>query len=215
MGDEIYMSQELAVVLDKLEIDVNIGIRYCGDEDFYREILAIAYESYLDRFPKLEEYYEATDYKKYTILVHSIKSGAANIGAVKLSDMARALEEAGKIVDSEYINNNHQHFIEYYHRLMKGIADILQLENSSSVVEMGCDEFRDITKDDLREALEKAYYYLEELELDIVEEIIDELLHCKLNSEENELLTSAKAFAGSFCVEGAKEKIQILMGEIS
>ncbi len=215
MGNEGYTGQELYLSLEKLDIDMNIGIKYCGDEDFYREILVIAYESYLERAPKLAVYFAEADYKNYTILVHSIKSGAANIGAIKLSHMAKALEDAGKNEDYAYIMHNHQSFVDYYHKRMKGLADVLQLEKYHTEAEVNgqCYELQEISKEDLRDSLEKVHYYLEELELDLAEELIDNLICCKLNQKEKEVLSSMKTLLGSFGVERAKEKLHTLLNE--
>lgn len=215
MEDEAYMDQGLSKDLEMLDIDMDMGIKYCGDQDFYREILAIAYESYMDRYPKLGGYFEVADYKNYTILVHSIKSGAANIGAMKLSNMAKALEEAGKNEDYDYITHNHQFFMDYYHNIMTGLADVLKLkkDNSEDGENEQCCELKDITAETWKESLNNAYYYLEELELDAAAEVIDELLCYRLKQSDKELLNSIKNHLGSFGVERAKEILHILLDE--
>lgn len=206
------MSDQFRASLHRLDIDMNIGIKYCGDIDFYREVLNIAYQVYLERYPQLNRYFEYKDYKNYTILVHSIKSGAANIGALKLSNMAKVLEDAGKTMDCEYIEANHQEFYVYYHHLMEGVANLLNLREEENSVKDNAPA-QDINQDMWRETLERIKYYLEELELDMAEELVDQLLGCKKTDGEKDLLKSISKSLGSFDVENAKEKVNMLMAK--
>ena len=114
--------------LHKLGVDAEIGLKYCGDLDFYIEVLRISVESYKERKTALALYVGEKDFKAYTILVHSIKSGAANIGAMELSRLAQELEEAGKKNDYGYIMDNHNCFLQCYIHTMEGIAEIIGLK---------------------------------------------------------------------------------------
>ena len=53
----------------------------------------------------------------YTIKVHALKSSARIIGASKLSEMARKLEDAGKSNDIEYIKANTDELLSSYREL--------------------------------------------------------------------------------------------------
>lgn len=210
MSIEKYMDDQILAGLHEIDIDMGIGVKYCGDQDFYMEVLTIAYQVYLERYPQLNSYYENKDFKNYTILVHSIKSGAANIGAMKLSDMARALEEAGKNNDCEFIEDNHKKFILYYYQLMEALAKLLDLTGDKDSVKEN-EPVLDITYEEWKATLERINYYLKELELDMAEELIEQLLECKRTVEEMDILRYISKALGNFDVEGAKEKLCILM----
>ncbi|MBE5954772.1 MAG: Hpt domain-containing protein [Lachnospiraceae bacterium] len=212
MSIEKHIDEQLSEKLRELDIDVSIGIKYCGDVDFYREVLDIAYQVYLERYPQLSSYFENKDYRNYTIMVHAIKSGAANIGAIKLSNMAKALEDAGKIMDCEYIEVNHMEFFLYYHQLMEKLADMLNLKAGKDAIADNT-PLQEISQQEWRKALEKIQYFLEELELDMAEEVVEQLFGCKLAEEETKLLRSISKSLGNFDVEGAKEKIKILIAK--
>ena len=60
-----------------------------------------------DKKSNLQKFFDADDTENYRIAVHALKSGSRTIGAMQLSEQARALEEAAKSGDTEYIKSNH------------------------------------------------------------------------------------------------------------
>ena len=90
-------------------IDKETGLRYSGgSEEIYREFVGMFIENQVARMPELATYYEKEDWSNYTVLVHSIKSTSLSIGAVTLSEQAKALEMAGKENRIEYIKEYHE-----------------------------------------------------------------------------------------------------------
>lgn len=90
-------------------LDKEVGLRYSADsEEIYGEFVGMFVENQRKRIPQLESYYEKEDWTNYTVLVHSIKSTSLNIGAVALSEQAKALEMAGKENRIEYIKEYHE-----------------------------------------------------------------------------------------------------------
>lgn len=79
-----------------------------------------------DSLEKAEAYFNTNDFENYTILVHGIKSAAANIGAAELSEEARMLEMAGKNKNYEYIRRNHQAFISNYSSILEEIRGVFE-----------------------------------------------------------------------------------------
>lgn len=105
------------------ELDVQIGIRYCMDQELYKEVLQEYAQS--DKADKLEEYYAAGDWSNYKIVVHALKSTSLTIGAVALSEEAKALEKAAKDGDEGYILSNHQAVMENFKALRAKLGEIL------------------------------------------------------------------------------------------
>ena len=66
--------------------------------------------------------YETADWANYAIKVHALKSTSLTIGAEKLSEQAKALEQAGKNADAEYIRQNHPVLISLYDEVCACIA---------------------------------------------------------------------------------------------
>ena len=76
-------------------IDIYSGLMKCGnDVDEYLQILQIVVEFGEEKCKMLERYALEGNYENYTIDVHALKSVAANIGAHRLSTMAKIHEMA-------------------------------------------------------------------------------------------------------------------------
>ena len=105
------------------ELNVQTGIRYCLNREFYEEILKEYLQS--DKAAELEDYYAAGDWSNYKIVVHALKSTSLTIGAVSLSEEAKALEMAAKNGDEDYIVSQHQAVMEKYRELRAKLGEIL------------------------------------------------------------------------------------------
>lgn len=107
--------------------DRTTGILYCGNEETYQEVLkdyAIRGEH---NWIKIEELYQAQDWKNYTVEVHGIKSAMKTIGAMETSAEAKALETAGKAEDISYIKTHHEQMMEHF------VRDIQSIQNYFSM----------------------------------------------------------------------------------
>ena len=110
------------------DLDVEKGLMYCGNRDNYLEILTSQRDSGKETLKQTQDAFERQDWKNYIILVHGIKSAMMSIGAVKLSEMAKGLEFAGKGLDYDYIQKNHQQMTEEYTRIMMVLEECKYLE---------------------------------------------------------------------------------------
>ena len=121
-------SEETADVMQRLasipELDVNTGLDYCMDRDFYEEVL----REYMlaDKVDKIEQFFNEKDWNNYRTLVHALKSTSLTIGAVSLSDEAKALEMAAKDGDEDYIISHHRAVVEKYRSLSDKLRSILK-----------------------------------------------------------------------------------------
>lgn len=109
--------------LEKLDgLDVNTGLTYCMNEtDFYLDMLKEYLNS--DKASKLELFFAQEDWDNYRTLVHALKSTSMTIGAVSLSEEAKALELAAKEGDVDYIRAHHAEVMEQY----EGLSDSLKM----------------------------------------------------------------------------------------
>jgi HPt (histidine-containing phosphotransfer) domain-containing protein len=93
-------------------IDIEKGIsRFGGNTDEYFETLGLFCSDGLEKLRELKSCLEKGDFPLYTIHVHALKSAAANIGADKLSETAKLLEEAGKQENHKAIEAHHSKFL--------------------------------------------------------------------------------------------------------
>ena len=118
--------QGLMQQLKKLEgLDVEIGLSYCmNDEEFYVEMI----QEYLkaDKTQKGNQFLAEKDWNNYETVVHSLKSTSHTIGAVPLSEEAKALEMAAKKGDESYILSHHPAVMEKYRELLNSLQKVLQ-----------------------------------------------------------------------------------------
>lgn len=99
------------------DLDMESGVMYCGNMDNLIEILRICGDTAQENMDKIVGFYGDKNWKDYTILVHGVKSSMKSVGANQLSEMAKALEMAGKAEDVAFIDANQQAFMEEYVRV--------------------------------------------------------------------------------------------------
>lgn len=107
--------------LARAGIDIEQALAYCGDEEGFREIVAIFHAEGQKRRDNLARYFKEQDWKNYVICVHALKGNAKGIGADKLSEMAKKLEMAGKENRIEYILEQHEAMMENHDRLLDAL----------------------------------------------------------------------------------------------
>lgn len=102
-------------------IDVQAGIELCGGEESYLEVLKAFVKNAPVQQRNLSQSLKLGDYRRYTVSVHALKSAAASIGALKLSEISRMHEEAGNKENIAYINEDFVNLIEEYGEIVKAI----------------------------------------------------------------------------------------------
>ena len=123
-SQEVKESSELVIG----DLDISKGITYCGNRENYLEILTSQRDSGNDIIKQAQSLFEEENWKNYVIVVHGIKSAMMSIGAVKLSEMAKALEFAGKGEDFDFIRREHKAMIEEFERVMQILFECKYLE---------------------------------------------------------------------------------------
>lgn len=104
------------------DLDVKQGMLYCGGKEKYLNILRAYREEGEEHCRLLETLYERQDWKNYTIKVHALKSTMHSIGAGPLTEMAKALETAGKAGDIAFILEHHAAMVTEHRRVMEELG---------------------------------------------------------------------------------------------
>lgn len=113
--------QEISAEL--LEIDRELGLSYCMNmEDFYVEMQGEFCNQATEYLPKLEEYFNAEDWKQYAVLAHSLKGNSLNIGASNFSKLSLQHEMAGKEGNVDFIKKEYAGYVQ----ALKALMDKLQ-----------------------------------------------------------------------------------------
>lgn len=92
-------------------IDLEEALRYSVDG------VAGVWENignYLEEAPEYREqlntFFSQGEYNEYRVLAHGLKSTLALIGGKAMSEQAKAMEQAGKVQDYDYIRLHHAEF---------------------------------------------------------------------------------------------------------
>lgn len=109
------------------EVEISSGLRNCrGLLQDYLSILKMIYRDGETQLEELRNLNQKQEYSDYTIRIHALKGTALNIGANKISEMARRQEQAGKEKDYSYIAVHAEEFQQEYRRLLERIAMVLE-----------------------------------------------------------------------------------------
>ncbi len=101
--------------LEKVEgISPEEGMHFAGGAEEYVYAVKLFYDTIDDNATVMENALKKDDLKLYTVKVHALKSSARIVAASKLSEMAAAMEAAGKSRDIEYISANSDRLLEEY-----------------------------------------------------------------------------------------------------
>ena len=107
-------------------IDTDAASRYfTGDEEGFADLLELYYMDGQRKTALLCELVDS-DIARYCVEVHALKSASANIGAVNVSDMARAQENAAAQNDRELIDRQFPALLAAYEKLLKNIGMFLE-----------------------------------------------------------------------------------------
>lgn len=105
-------------------LNTETGLGYCmNDESFYREMLAEYVKN--DRRDELEKSLASNDLECYRITIHSLKSTSLTIGAVALSESAKALETACKEGNVDYVRAQHEKCMTDYKLILEKLSSYL------------------------------------------------------------------------------------------
>jgi len=107
------------------DVDVVSMVDRLGSVKDYLELLDLFETDGPRRLELLDSLAAGRDPERYTIEVHGLKSASANVGAGKLSALARRHEEAGKAADLAFILENLPVLKENYQGVLAEIRRVL------------------------------------------------------------------------------------------
>ena len=109
--------------LKRVGVNVKTGLDYCcGDEEFYMDMLRMFCSQAPEKKAEIITLYETENWSDYTVKVHALKSTSLTVGAERLAEQAKMLEQAGKKNDTDYIRQNHLQLLDLYDETCKCIA---------------------------------------------------------------------------------------------
>lgn len=170
-------------VPDKNKIfDVETGIFYTGgDEETYEEILNVYVRKGPEKLKFIERLFEEKSWKNYVIEVHALKSSSLTIGAVRLSEMAKELELAGKAGDYSVIEEKNAAMLEMYEKVIEAGKEYMSDRSPAEEAEENTAELEAVTVEKVQEYIEKICEACDAFDGDAVVEICEEAFGCAVN----------------------------------
>ena len=137
------------VILDSSGINTARGLANCGgDDEFYHTILLEYLRGADEKKEDLEKFLAAGDFQNYGILIHSLKSTSAMIGAEAPCKLAQALEAAAKDGNGDYVRSNHGAFLDQYDATLGAIKKAVPLEDGTEEYEIDADGIMEFFPED-------------------------------------------------------------------
>jgi CheY-like chemotaxis protein/HPt (histidine-containing phosphotransfer) domain-containing protein len=115
------------------EISVQTGLeRVSGQHDVYERSLRLIITGIENCVKDLNTFLTASDMPNFSIVVHSMKSSLANIGATDLATLAFELEAAANRNDQSFCTSNVWHFFERLLTLQSTLREAFKKKKQSS-----------------------------------------------------------------------------------
>ena len=155
-------------------LDTARGAAHSGDEGMYTQIVADFFNTAENRIAALEKVFAQEDLENYTIQVHSLKSTAALVGDMELSEMAKALEKAGNDRDLERIKADTPALMDRFKVLYQALSPIFGEDENADAAKP------EISSSMLQEAFTLMKQGIEDFDIDMVESVMEQLSDYRL-----------------------------------
>lgn len=190
-------------------VDMNAAIQfYSGDEDGFIELLELYCMDGKRKTGLLCELVES-DILRYQIEVHGLKSASANIGAMEVSEMARAQENAAAQGDREFISEKFPLLLAEYETLLENIEQFLKWrrQEKGRKEKLPC-----LTIPELREQTAAALEDLKHFRSQQCAERVELMLLHEMSDETEESLLQIQGQLRLYEDDNAEELLEQLLG---
>ena len=170
------------------DLDTASALQLLGSEDLLWMVLKDYYTVIDKKIALIKNYQLNEEWKNYTTEVHALKSASKQIGAMKLSEKAAALEKAGNDLNIEMIQERTDDMLEQY----RGYQELLAPYFTEEKEETDSSDLPDIDKDLLKEILHTLSDAVTNLDLDQLEQSVQELSNYALEETHAALFKKLK-----------------------
>ncbi|MCI8549419.1 MAG: response regulator [Lachnospiraceae bacterium] len=190
-------------------VDMDAAMQYySGDEKGFVELLELYCIDGKRKTELLCEVVE-TDILRYQIEVHGLKSASANIGAMKVSAMARVQENAAVQGDRELIDREFPLLMAEYETLLANIGQFLECRSQEGG---GKEKLPPLTLEELKGQTAAALEELKHFRSGKCAERVEEMLAHELPKDVAERLLGIREQLRLYEDDDAEEKLSQLLG---
>lgn len=151
----------------------------------------------------LEQHFKAEDWKNYTIEAHALKSSSKQIGAMELSELAAQMEQAGNLMDIEYIREHHRELLERYREYEPILSKYVEKPQEEIKPKAAYDAQK------VSEYLDSMQNAVDNLDMDEMDRVIQQLEQIVLKEMEAHCLKKMKEAVEELDVESCEELIKV------
>lgn len=174
-SNDVVKVQEESLQRDELTqiegIDVLEGIKNTGSKEFLLELLG-DYCSLIDtKAQNIQQYLEEERIRDYTIEVHALKTSSRLIGAMKLSEQFRVLEDLANENEIEKLLNETPEVLTHYKQYKTWLAPLAVRKER---------EKKEVPKEEVIMYLQGIKESIEVFDLDTADAAMEKLEECKL-----------------------------------
>ena len=205
--EEIHaLSEKLSIPFEALDRRVkDNGGTLAG----YISICEPAVRSYEERIGKMRESQAVQDYNRYITTVHSLKSSVAALGAIRIADMAKAHEDAGKSGDFKYIDTHMEELIKEYEGFMQGLkVHVLGISDAESSLSNAV-EGSEWTKEELSKVMRRISSLVEQYDFGAIYELLDDVSKMDMGADTRKLFNDLSTIMDDMDMDALKQ----LLGE--
>lgn len=193
-------------------VEIEKGISNCGEDvSDYLKVLKIAYDYGEKQLEELERMQKQQDYENYTIKIHSMKSTTMNMGAVELSNMAKAQEMAGREGNYSYIDEHMKPFLAEYRILLGKIEEVLR---HYDMIEEASQEMECLEEEMVLRILQSIYQSVDNFDFSKVFEILEEVKKYKIPKEYQKVFEQIGIWMDELAVDEIRELIEKTVGKL-
>ena len=167
------------------------GIRYCGSKEGLLQAIQCFYRTIDSKTDKISRCLQERQIKDYTIEVHSLKSAALLIGAKELSERARELEEYGKAQDIQTLEKKTPALLAMYREYKTILRPYIEEVKDHQEVSIG----------EWIEKLQEMNRYMEEFDIDQVDDIMGQLEQYQVPSCVQEDMERLRVYIADVAIE--------------
>lgn len=175
-------------------ISFDEAVKNCGGEDVLKTVMQKFFDSIEERAGALEGFVSAGDWKNYRIAVHSLKSSARLIGAMQLSQDAKALEAAADALRTEEIVDKNPALLELYRSYRQKLLPVVAHEDAG---DGGKGDDRPLlSEEDFASACRDLRECLEISDFDSADYIMDSLAGYRISENRRDFISHLKKAVG-------------------
>ncbi len=213
---ENFTEDQLAeLFMEGVDVRAALSLHRCSPEE-YMNLVEVFYMEGLEKRAQMKEYFENKDWKNYSILVHGLKSSAANLGATMLCEQAKAHEYASKDIENvaeDFITEDFEALDMAYKDILEEAGRLLD-KHKARQVEVVDKRLPALEIKDLLAKVKEIFCLSENFKSKEAAEQVEGLLQHKLDEDTEKILNTVRMKYKLYDDDAAEELLHELIMQL-